>query len=108
MVVVTRIRPTASGTDRYGSPVMVDVETVLPQAAGFAPGGSSEPAEVGRAPVITEPSLYFWESAPDLLRGDRVRVAGEEFAVEGAPASWFHMFTGWAAGTVVTLKAVSG
>ena len=105
---VVRIRRTQSGVDRYGSPVYVTTETPLPDGAGFDPGGSVEPAEVGRESVVTTPKLYFWAATPDLRADDSVRVRGRVFMVVGNPASWVNPFTGWQAGLVVELTETEG
>lgn len=107
---VTRIRPGAqTGTDAFGQPVYgSDAETDI-DGAMFAPGGSSEPVEVGREAVVTAPTLYFRGTWPDIVATDRIRVRGVEFAVDGKPADWRDPFgTGGPGGLVVTLKAVEG
>lgn len=74
---------------------------------GFDPGGSLEPVEVGRAAVITQPTLYAPADA-DVLAGDRVEVRSLTWEVDGDPALWRSPFTGWEPGLVVKLKKVSG
>jgi hypothetical protein len=105
---VVRVRRGAqTGVDRYGHPVYGDdVDTDLTGAA-FDPGGSLEPVEVGRTPVITTPKLYF-RTEPDLVSTDRVRVRGLLYVVEGHPAVWVSPFTSVTRGTVVELKRVDG
>src|SRR5690554_5465643 len=104
---VTRIRHQQSGEDRYGNPVFEDVETVLEESAAFDPGGSVEPVEVGREPVITSPKLYF-TVRPDITAADRVRVRGDEFTVTGKPADWRSPWGSDVGGLVVELERVSG
>jgi hypothetical protein len=103
---VTRLRPVASGTDRYENPTFTDSSTTLTGAA-FAPGGAVEPVEVGRASVVTSPSLYF-RSTVDLLATDRVVVRGITYTVEGDPAVWVSPFTGETRGVSVSLRRVAG
>lgn len=105
---VTRLRPGAStGNDRYGNPIPgADVSTPIIGGA-FAPGGSIEPVEVGRAPVVTTPKLYFL-AAVDLTEGDRVLVNGTTYTVEGTPADWHSAWGSTLAGLVVELKVVEG
>ena len=74
---------------------------------GFNPGSSNEPTEVGRNAVITQPEVYAPTDA-DILAGDRLRIRGLVFDVEGDPADWRSPFTGWAPGLVVKLKRVEG
>lgn len=104
---VTRIRREATGgTDRYGQPLTADVEADLGSAA-FDPGGTREPVEVGRAPVVTNPTLYFTHR-PDVAAGDRVRVRGRVFEVDGDPADWRSPWDGVFGGLVVNLQVVTG
>lgn len=74
---------------------------------GFDPGGSVETSEVGRAPIVTQPTVYADPSA-DVLAGDRLVVRGRTWEVDGDPADWRNPFTGWRPGLVIKLKAVSG
>ena len=106
---VTRVRRGAqTGVDRYGHPVYgSDVETAI-EGAGFDPGGSLEPVEVGRTPVITTPKLYFLSSTPDFVAADHVRVRGVLYEVVGRPGVWSSAFSDWTSGTVVDLKVVEG
>lgn len=105
---VTRIRRTPTGDlDRYGHPVMTDVQASVGSAA-FDPGGTRENVEVGRAPVVTTPKLYFTDR-PDLHSGDRVLVRGREYEVDGDPADWRSPWSGLSfGGLVVELKVVTG
>jgi len=105
---VTRIRKGAqTGTDGFNQPIYgPDVETDI-DGALFAPGGSSEPIEAGRAPVITEPTLYFPDARPDIAEDDRVRVRGVIYHVDGNPADW-HWGDDLDGGLVVTLRKVGG
>lgn len=106
---VTRVRagePTGAN-DAFGQPIIGPPTELVIEGALFAPGGTSEPVEVGRAPVITEPTLYFRDQWPDITAHDLVRVRGDLYAVEGRPANW-HWGDVADGGLVVTLKAVEG
>lgn len=106
---VTRIRAGASpGDDRYGDPIPgADVETAI--AGGFfAPGGTSEPVEVGRAPVISEPTVYFPHAWPDIAPTDRLRIRGDVYQVTGDPGDWRSPQGSTVGGLVVPLKKVDG
>lgn len=106
---VTRIRDGAqTGTDAFGQPIYgPDVETPI-EGALFAPGGTSEPVELGRAPVISEPTLYFRNSWPDIVSTDRLRVRGVVYDVEGVPAEWHRGDQEPLGGLVVTLRRAGG
>lgn len=106
---VTRLRPVQTGTDRYGNPVYSDTlaETPLTEA-WFAPGGSSEPVEVGRAAVITKPTVYFPHSWPDIQPSDQLRIRGRVYEVTGDPADWRSPTGSNVGGLVIELKRVDG
>lgn len=105
-VAVTVHRRVESGDlDRYGNPIFVDRDFEV--AGGlFAPGGTSEPVEVGRAPVVTAPTLYFRDSWPDIRDTDQVTVRGVRYRVDGAPADWRPLVPGGPGGLVVSLRTV--
>lgn len=104
---VTRLRPTSSGTDSLAQPIPgTPTETPI-DGALFNPGGSSEPVEPGRTPVITEPTLYFRNQWPDITAKDQVRVRGVVYDVEGDPAVW-HRGEQVRGGLVVPLKRAGG
>lgn len=85
---VTRIRRTQTGADRYGNPVFETAETVIEERALFAPKDVIPSVEVGRSPVVVEPTLYWFKAWPDIVAGDRVRVRGVEYEVQAVPADW--------------------
>ncbi len=110
MEPVIRIRAGAqTGTDAFGQPIYgPDVEVEVGPAL-FAPGGSTEPLEVGRTPVVTAPSLYWPGLWPDVVATDRLRVRGAMFAVLGVPADWRPASsTGGPGGLVVQLQDSEG
>lgn len=107
---VTRIRAGESTTtDRYGNPIPgPDVETPLDRA-GFDPGGSREPVEVGRTATVTNPKVYFRDYAPDVVSTDRLRVRGVVYQVKGRPAEWRDPHAGNVVrGLVVELELAEG
>lgn len=91
-----------AGVDRYGEPTFEDRESPLPPAR-FAPGGVSEPVEPGRAPVVTEPTLYWRNEWPNVPADARIRVRGTVYEVIGDPADWRGDSLG---GLVVQLRSV--
>lgn len=106
--VIVRVRagePTgekdAFGKDVLGPPTEREIA-----GAWFAPGGASEPPEIGRNAVITEPTLYFHDERPDITERDQVRVRGLLYDVEGTPADWRH--DGGPEGLVIRLKRAGG
>jgi hypothetical protein len=107
--VVTRLRRVQDGTDTYGDPVWSDTpaETSLP-GAWFAPGGTQEPVEVGRAAVISVPTVYFPHSWPDIQPTDQLRVRGVVYEVTGDPADWRSPVESRVGGLVVQLRRVEG
>jgi hypothetical protein len=105
---VTRRRQEQTGEDRYGNPVYEFVDTVLAERAGFDPGGSREPVEVGREQVVTTPKLYFRQQWPDLTSSDRVIVRGVEYAIEGDDGDWRSPYGSDVGGLVVELKRAEG
>lgn len=98
---VTRLRRVQTGQDRYGNPVFEVVESVIPERALFAPKDVVPSPEPGRSPVVVEPTLYWFQSWPDLNAADRVRVRGVEYEVETVPADWRSPSVG---GLVVKLR----
>lgn len=95
------------GKDRYNVPVYGPDSTETIEGAAFDPGGSSEPVEVGRASVVTSPTLY-WTREVDTRADDRWVVRGVTYETEGRPGVWVNPWSGATAGTVVSLRAVEG
>lgn len=98
---VTRLRREQVGVDRYNNPVYETAESVLPELALFAPKDVIPAVEVGRSPVVTEPTLYWLEAWPDVRADDRLRVRGVEYEVAAVPADWRGRMVG---GLVVKLR----
>lgn len=99
--LVTRLRREQVGVDRYNNPVYETVETEIPELALFAPKDVIPSVEVGREPTIVEPSLYWWNTWPDVTASDRLRVRGVEYEVQSIPADWRSSTIG---GLVVKLR----
>lgn len=99
--VVTRLRREQVSTDRYGNPVFDLVESDLPDLALFAPKDVIPSPEVGRSPIVVEPSLYWFKAWPDVVASDRLRVRGVEYEVLSVPADWRSEAVG---GLVVKLR----
>lgn len=85
---VTRLRRVQVDTDRYGNPVYGTTETVIPELALFSPKHLIPALEVGRSPVVVEPTLYWFQVWPDVTASDRLRVRGVEYEVQSIPADW--------------------
>lgn len=81
-------------------------ELAIPGCA-FGPGASSEPVVDARTEVLTQPTLYA-PFGSDITAADRLVIRGRTWQVDGDPADYRNPFTGWEAGMVVKLKAVSG
>lgn len=103
---VLRRRRTVAGEDRYGNPTFTESAEWL-EGAAFDPGGSREPVEVGRTPVVTSPKVYFTASV-DVTADDVLEVRGLPFQVIGRPARWVSPYGSDVGGTVVELEAVDG
>lgn len=106
---VVRLRADDADTDRYGNVIddATPAEVDLPGAV-FDPGGSAEPVEVGRTPVITQPTVYFPGRWPDLVATDQLRVRGKVYDVLGDPGDWRSANGSPLGGLVVPLKRTSG
>ena len=105
-VVRVRAGEPTGATDSFDQPIIGPPTEVDIAGALFAPGGVSEPVEVGRSPVISEPKLYFRDQWPDITSADQVRVRGVLYDVEGVPADWRHENA--PGGLVVPLKRAGG
>lgn len=104
---VTWLKRTENGTDHYGRP-LVEFEEVTLANVGVAPGSSSEPRRDGSERSTTQMTLYFTVN-PGIHSGDRVKVRGVEYSVEGdIGGTWVNPFTGSNFGCEIALKRVRG
>lgn len=103
---VTLITRTVSGKDALGNDVFATTQTAVPRC-GFDPGHSVEDVQ-GRDMIVTRPRLLLPHGAPVPAAIDAVIVNGVTYEVDGSPNVVRNPFTGWTAGTVINLKAVSG
>jgi hypothetical protein len=90
--------------DAYGNDVYVDSPSTV--VGAFAPGTTFERLGTGDT-ITTQPSLYL-PSGTAVEGIDWVSVRGKKYEVDGDPGDWRSPFTGWHAGIVVPLKAVTG
>lgn len=100
-VTVTVERPGAD--DRYGNPTAGSSHTI---AGAFAPAGSTE--NVDRSQTVEWDEEFLTDYGADLMAEDVVTYGTDRYQVFGKPARWRHPMTGWEAGTVARLKAVTG
>jgi len=104
---VTHRRLVASGDDGYGTPIKEWVSTDW-EGVGFAPGGSVETLANGSTRVVSDATIYD-PLCREAGAGDEFIVRGQKYYVDGESSGvWVNPITGWAGGSVVTLKAVSG
>ena len=99
-VEVQRIRASAPEEDQYGEPIPgsgSESVTPLPDAL-FAPGGSSEPVAAGESAVVTQPTVYWPKTYPDILPTDQLRIGEAVYRSVNRP---------WPKGLVVALKELS-
>ncbi|HET8589012.1 MAG TPA: hypothetical protein VFM01_05215 [Nakamurella sp.] len=101
---ITLISRTVTGRDAYGNDVYSETRTTV--TGGFAPGGSSELVQ-GQDIVITQPRVYL-PPGTVVTSVDAIEVAGVRYDVDGTPSVWVSPLTGWDAGVVVQLLAVTG
>lgn len=93
-----------TGQDPYGNDVYGDATRTV--QGGFAPAGTSEVVQ-GRDTVTAQPALYL-PPGTDVSAVDRATVRGVTYDVDGTAADWRNPLTGWSAGIVVNLQAVTG
>lgn len=90
-----------NAAEAWGGPV------ALVGVYGFDPGSSSELRQAGHDRVIVEPALYGPFDMPLTFR-DRVVIRDLTYEVEGHVRQWRHPRSNRDAGSVVTLRRVSG
>lgn len=98
-----------TSTDRYNNtvedwttPTSVDIEGV-----GVEPRPSAEDNRDGRNAVVSGFTLYL-PAGSAVTAKNRMRVRGDDYAVDGDPAQWRNPFTGWEPGVVVQTKRIEG
>ena len=103
-ITATVERP--GGTDRFGNPLPPATHTVADCAP--APAGSTE--QNFQADTIEWDVDLLGPYAADFQAEDVVTLPGDanRYQVHGKPQRWKHPVTGWEAGSVTRLKAVSG
>ncbi len=109
-ITVTRQRGTAVLDPYSGEETGIswaDPDEIEVEGCAFNPGGSTEPVEVGRAAVVSKPTVYAPFGA-DIRAKDRLKIGDTTYDVDGRPAPFKNPFTGWEPGLVVTLKDVEG
>lgn len=107
-ISVDRLRPVAIGTDRLGDPTYGVPDEVTIENCGLAPRHEAEDADNGRQGVPIGWNLFAPHGA-DILATDLIRLPdGTVCEIDGMPAVWTHMMTGWEAGQVVALKTYEG
>lgn len=97
---IYRHRRQKTGTDAYGNDLYGWVKSQLEDGM-FAPGGVQEPIEPGREPVVSEPTVYWRKTWPDVISSDLIEVRGVVYDVIGDPAEWRGVMAG---GLAVKLK----
>ena len=80
---------------------------VVVEGVAVAPGGSTEPLEVGRNAVDSDFDLFMPADAV-VTHDNRVVVRGLTCDVVGRPFRWSSPFTGWTPGLVVQCKIREG
>lgn len=101
-VTVTVERPT--GADRYGNPSPPTSHTL--DGVAFAPAGSSEMVDRSATVEWDQDLLIGYD---DDLRAEDVVIDGDDrYRVHGRPERWLNPMSGWAAGGMARLKAVTG
>lgn len=104
-------------TDPYsGEAIQLDWATATSrtiEGVGIGPLESTEPTEDGRHRVVTGMALYLDSTSEVLQPYDRVAVTTPPcyagvWMVDGEPNVYHSPLTGWAAGTVVRIKRVTG
>lgn len=105
-VVVHRFKE--SIRNAHGQSVKVFHPDELVSRVAVAPRSTAEPDNGISERVIYPMSLYF-EPGFALSALDEVTVRGERFAIDGGVSGeWVNPFTGWAPGSEIRLKRVTG
>jgi len=84
---VTLLRPSASGSDAYGDPVVATVTRIDITGCDVAPRMSAEPTERGREGVVTGWDVYAPAGATVLFT-DGIEIRGITCRILGEIADW--------------------
>lgn len=101
----TVVSRTVSGVDGLGNPTYTPGETTVTGA--FAPEGSTELTQ-GQDTVLDRDTVYLTDGSPTPGPGDRIRVRGVLFEIDGRPVQFHNPFTGAEPGAVLRLLRVTG
>jgi hypothetical protein len=99
----------SSTTDAYNNTVedwTTPTETPV-EDVGVEPRPSTEDNRDARNAVTSGFTLYM-PAGSVVTAKNRVRVRGDDYAVDGEPAEWRNPFTGWEPGLVVQTKRMEG
>lgn len=99
-------RGAVTGRDALGNDTFTPTEVSISRCA-FNPGRSVEDVQ-GRDMVTVQPKLVVPANVVVPAAIDAVIVNGVTYEVDGTPRVLVNPFTGWKAGTIVNLKAVTG
>lgn len=107
-VIATRVDAPTGGYDEQGNPIY-ETLTIEFDGVGVAPAASNETAEPFGQVAANGYTLYF-PYGSDVRAADVFEVRGVEgWQVQGdaSTVDWRSPFTGWEAGTVVTVRRAS-
>lgn len=99
----------ATTTDAYNNTVedwTTPTETPV-EDVGVEPRPSTEDNRDARNAVTSGFTLYM-PAGSVVTAKNRIRVRGDDYAVDGEPAEWRNPFTGWEPGLVVQTKRMEG
>ena len=99
----------SSTTDAYNNTVedwTTPTETPV-EDVGVEPRPSTEDNRDARNAVTSGFTLYM-PAGSVVTAKNRIRVRGDDYAVDGEPAEWRNPFTGWEPGLVVQTKRMEG
>lgn len=104
-----QVLSSSSTTDAYNNTVedwTTPTETPV-EDVGVEPRPSTEDNRDARNAVTSGFTLYM-PAGSVVTAKNRIRVRGDDYAVDGEPAEWRNPFTGWEPGLVVQTKRMEG
>lgn len=104
-----QVLSSSSTTDAYNNTVedwATPTETAVADVA-VEPRPSTEDNRDARNAVTSGFTLYM-PAGSVVTAKNRIRVRGDDYAVDGEPAEWRNPFTGWEPGLVVQTKRMEG